>query len=65
MITWGCSGHTDALELAVEAKVKKFGLFCHNRERNDLVPDEIIENNRANLQCYADYEKMRSNHDFI
>ncbi|MFC2017691.1 hypothetical protein ACFLTQ_00095 [Chloroflexota bacterium] len=63
--TWGHSVYTDALKLAIEAKVKKFGLFHHNQNRTDTALDEIIgncrhiiENNRANSQCFAVYEGM-------
>lgn len=62
---WGHSIYNDALKLALEAKVKKFGLFHHNQERTDTALDKIvedcqriIENNNASLECFAVYEGM-------
>lgn len=62
---WGHSVYTDALKLAIEAQVKKFGLFSHNQERIDKALDEIVENcqnivkdSNANLECFAAYEGM-------
>jgi phosphoribosyl 1,2-cyclic phosphodiesterase len=40
---WGHSLYTDALELALKANVRKFGLFHHNVDRTDDVQDEILE----------------------
>lgn len=58
--TWGHSIYTDALKLALEAKVKKFGLTHHNQERTDDAIDEIvkdchriIKDNKSNLECLA------------
>jgi phosphoribosyl 1,2-cyclic phosphodiesterase len=63
--TWGHSVYKDALRLALEAKVKKFGLFHHNQERSDKGIDnlvencrEIIENNHAELECFALHQGM-------
>ena len=63
--TWGHTVYNDALKLALEAKVRKFGLFHHNQERTDTALDEIvqncqhiIENNKASLECFAVYEGM-------
>ena len=58
--TWGHSIYTDALQLALEANVKEFGLFHHNHERTDFELDkivnhciEIIESKKSSLECYA------------
>lgn len=58
--TWGHSIYTDALQLALEANVKEFGLFHHNHERTDSELDkivnhckEIIESKKSSLECYA------------
>jgi len=57
---WGHSVFTDALRLALEAKVKTFGLFHHNQERTDsglegLVQDcrRIIGAKGAQMECFA------------
>lgn len=62
---WGHTVYTDALKLALEAKVKSFGLFHHSPERTDAAIDRmvrhcsrIIENNSSNLKCFAVYEGM-------
>jgi phosphoribosyl 1,2-cyclic phosphodiesterase len=58
--TWGHSTYKDALKLALEARVKRFGLFHHNQERTDAALDgmvqdcqRIIGENGANLECFA------------
>lgn len=63
--TWGHSTYKDALKLALDAGVKKFGLFHHNQERTDAGVDEIVQdcrqiirNHKANLECFAVYEGM-------
>lgn len=63
---WGHSIYKDALNLAIEANVKKFGLFHHNQERIDKDLDKIIqdcnciiEKSKANLKCFAVYEEMQ------
>jgi phosphoribosyl 1,2-cyclic phosphodiesterase len=57
---WGHSVYKDALRLALEARVKMFGLFHHNQERTDaelevIVKDcrGIIKSNKGNLECFA------------
>jgi phosphoribosyl 1,2-cyclic phosphodiesterase len=57
---WGHSVYKDALKLAMEAGVKKIGLFHHNQERFDaeidaMVDDcrEIIARRGTNLECFA------------
>jgi phosphoribosyl 1,2-cyclic phosphodiesterase len=58
--TWGHSVYRDALRLALEARVRKFGLFHHNQERSDEGVDEIVADCRKivssrneNLECFA------------
>jgi phosphoribosyl 1,2-cyclic phosphodiesterase len=57
---WGHSTYLDALRLALEAKVKAFGLFHHNQNRNDIQQDEIvqecrsiIEGHGSDMTCFA------------
>ena len=63
---WGHSIYKDALKLAMEANVKKFGLFHHNQEREDkdldkIVKDckQIIKKEKSKLKCFAVYEGMQ------
>jgi len=57
---WGHSVHTTALKLAINAKVKQFGLFHLNQERTDQDVDQMVEKCRqivaeqgSNLECFA------------
>jgi hypothetical protein len=57
---WGHSLYTDALRLAMEAKVKQFGLFPHNQDRTDAQLDKIVDDCRSiakekkvQLTCFA------------
>jgi ribonuclease BN (tRNA processing enzyme) len=57
---WGHSLYTDALRLAMEAKVRRFGLFHHNQDRTDEQQDKIVDDCRsiakekkAQLSCFA------------
>jgi phosphoribosyl 1,2-cyclic phosphodiesterase len=57
---WGHSLYTDALRLAMEAKVKQFGLFHHNQDRTDAQQDGIVDDcgriakeKKAQLKCFA------------
>ena len=57
---WGHSLYTDALRLAMEAKVKQFGLFHHNQDRTDAQQDRIVDDcgkiakeKKAQLKCLA------------
>jgi phosphoribosyl 1,2-cyclic phosphodiesterase len=57
---WGHSLYTDALRLALEAKVKQFGLFHHNQERSDADLDRIVKDcegtvqqKNSKLRCFA------------
>ncbi len=47
---WGHSLYTDALQLALEAKVKQFGLFHHNQDRSDAELDRIVDGCRSMVQ---------------
>jgi phosphoribosyl 1,2-cyclic phosphodiesterase len=58
--TWGHTVYTDALQLALEAKVKTFGLFHHNQERTDSALAGLLENchriiaeRGESLECFA------------
>jgi len=58
--TWGHSVYRDALRLALEAGVGRFGLFHHNQERTDaaleaMVQDcqRIVRESGADLDCFA------------
>ncbi|TET24477.1 MAG: MBL fold metallo-hydrolase [Candidatus Cloacimonadota bacterium] len=63
---WGHSIYNDALLLALDAKVKQFGLFHHNQNRsdkalNDIVRDcrERIKRSNARLKCFAVAQGMK------
>jgi len=63
--TWGHSMVQDSLRLALDAQVKKFGLFHHNQERTDAALDEMVDRcrkiiaaRRAPLECFAVHEGM-------
>jgi ribonuclease BN (tRNA processing enzyme) len=58
--SWGHSTYTEALELALTAKVKSFGLFHHNQDRTDkdlngLVRKcrKVIKERGAATTCFA------------
>jgi ribonuclease BN (tRNA processing enzyme) len=58
--TWGHSVYRDALKLALEAGVGRFGLFHHNQDRTDaaleaMVQDcqRIVRESGADLDCFA------------
>ena len=40
---WGHSSYTAALDLAMKAGVKRFGLFHHNTDRTDIQQDSIVQ----------------------
>lgn len=48
---WGHSVYTEALDLAIDAGVKKLGMFHLNQERTDSSVDEIVD---ACLQAISD-----------
>jgi phosphoribosyl 1,2-cyclic phosphodiesterase len=58
--TWGHSLFTEALRLALEAKVKTFGVFHHNQERTDSALEGMVQQCRriigeqgAEMECFA------------
>jgi len=58
--TWGHSTYHDALLLALDAQVRRFGLFHHNQNRNDTDQDEIVqkcreilEGKNSEMDCFA------------
>lgn len=62
---WGHSLYTDTLNLALDAGVKKLGLFHHNQERFDNEIDaivaechKIIVQDGKNLECFAVSQSM-------
>jgi len=64
---WGHSMFTDALRLALEAKVKAFGLFHHNQDRTDHALEQMVEECRRmvrdvepQLSCFAVSEGMET-----
>ena len=57
---WGHSTYMDTLNLAIEAGVKRLGLFHLNQGRSDTAMDNIVEHcrqiideNGADLECFA------------
>jgi len=57
---WGHSTYLEAIDLAIEAKVKKLGLFHHNQNRTDQEIDKIvnicrqfISEKKSELECCA------------
>ncbi len=63
--TWGHSTYWEALRLAQEAGVKRFGLYHHNQERSDRQVDAFVRNckktlrqNRSAMQCFAVRQDM-------
>jgi ribonuclease BN (tRNA processing enzyme) len=63
--TWGHSTYKDALRLAQEAGVKRFGLYHHNQERSDAQVDAfvkdcktIIRQNSSAMKCFAVTQDM-------
>jgi phosphoribosyl 1,2-cyclic phosphodiesterase len=62
---WGHSVYKQALQLAIDAQVTKFGLFHHNQERSDAAVDEIVadcrrivKEQRSSLECFAVHQDM-------
>jgi len=62
---WGHSLYQDALRLASDARVKRFGMIHHNQERFDGAIDDIVHhcqdilgNQRDKLDCFAVYQGM-------
>jgi phosphoribosyl 1,2-cyclic phosphodiesterase len=62
---WGHTVYLDALNLAIEAGVKRFGLFHHNQERSDVEIDRMVEDCQrviaergSPLECFAVAEDL-------
>lgn len=58
--SWGHSTYTEALELAMAAGVKNFGLFHHNQDRTDRELNRLVEkcrktveNRGIRMSCFA------------
>ncbi len=58
--TWGHSTYYDALDMALESRVKCFGLFHHNQDHSDTDLDaivqeckKIIKDNNMKMECFA------------
>lgn len=58
--SWGHSNYLDALNLAIEAGVLRFGLCHHNQDRSDADQDRIVErcqqiikSKGKNMECFA------------
>ena len=49
-IEWGHSTYTQALDLAIQAGVKQFGLFHLNQDRSDAAVDAIVDRCRKRLK---------------
>jgi ribonuclease BN (tRNA processing enzyme) len=64
--TWGHSTYKQALQLAQQAGVKRFGLYHHNQERSDRQVDDfvkdckkIIRQGHNHLECFAVRQDMQ------
>ena len=62
---WGHSRYLDAVQLALDAKVARLGLFHHNQDRTDDAIDAIVRECRAvvgeqkkTLDCFAVAQDM-------
>jgi phosphoribosyl 1,2-cyclic phosphodiesterase len=62
---WGHSVYQDAFRLASEARVKRFGMFHHNQERDDSAVDEIVKScqdlvqeQKSAMECFAVFQGM-------
>jgi ribonuclease BN (tRNA processing enzyme) len=59
-VLWGHSAYTEAIDLAVQAGVKKLGLFHLNQERSDDEVDQVVDQCQKiisaeghSLECFA------------
>jgi len=59
-VTWGHTQYEDALRLALDARVRQYGMFHHNQDRSDeqidaIVADcsRIIQQSGKSLDCFA------------
>jgi len=62
---WGHSHYLDALELALEAGVRRFGLYHLNQDRPDTGVDAmvghcrmIVEQRGSDMECFAVSQEM-------
>lgn len=62
---WGHSTYKQALDLALKAKVKSFGLYHHNPDRHDAHLDAIVQECRdiikergVDMECFAVSQHM-------
>jgi phosphoribosyl 1,2-cyclic phosphodiesterase len=60
---WGHSSYLDALRLAMDAKVARFGLYHHNQDRKDADIDRMVEDSQkrasgSRLECFAMAQDM-------
>ena len=58
--SWGHSTFEDAVKLALDAHVKRFGTFHHNQDRTDAAVDRIVDECRNiagpdadEMECFA------------
>jgi len=58
--SWGHSTYTDALNLAINAEVRQFGLLHHNQDRTDDEQDKIVtdcrnllKSRKIDMDCFA------------
>jgi ribonuclease BN (tRNA processing enzyme) len=63
--TWGHSCYNDALKLAIDSDVKKYGIFHHDPERTDnevlAIEDEcrnILKEINSDIECFAVHDGM-------
>jgi phosphoribosyl 1,2-cyclic phosphodiesterase len=63
---WGHTVYQKALKLALEGRVKRFGLFHHNQERTDAALDAMVKDckraikqHKSDLECFAVAEGMQ------
>lgn len=63
--TWGHSTYSDALNLALRARVKKLGLFHHKEDRTDAEQENIVQSCRAivrrekiEMECFALFQTV-------
>ena len=62
---WGHSLYLEALRLASEAGIRRFGMFHHNQERDDASVDAIVQHcqdllreQKTGLDCFAVHQGM-------
>ncbi len=59
-ISWGHSSYRDALDFAIEAEVRHFGMYHHNQDRTDTEIDamatecsETLNGRKIKMKCYG------------